>query len=42
MLIASGLAALFLAFIHFFAHKLGFTQIPGSKWLSVGAGIAVT
>lgn len=42
MLIASALAALFLALIHFFANILRFSHIPRSKWLSIAGGISVS
>lgn len=42
MLIASALAALSLALIHFFAYVLRFSHIPRSKWLSVAGGISVS
>lgn len=42
MLIASALAALFLALIHFFANLLRFSSIPRSKWLSIAGGISVS
>lgn len=42
MLIASALAAVFLALIHFFAYLLRFSSIPRSKWLSIAGGISVS
>lgn len=42
MLIASALAALLLALIHFSANFLRFSHIPRSKWLSIAGGISVS
>ncbi len=42
MLIYSVIGALFLAFVHLFANKIGFSHIPRSKWLSAAGGISVS
>lgn len=41
MNIAAGIAALFLALIHFWADKIHFSKIPRSKWLSFAGGVSV-
>lgn len=41
MIVAAGLAALFLAVLHFFVDYLKFSAIPRSKWLSAAGGVSV-
>lgn len=41
MIIAAGIGALALAFIHFWADKIHFSKIPRSKWLSFAGGVSV-